>query len=256
MPPKLTICYDNLLARAVTAISAISAASALPAAAVKNPERGYVYRSLAQAVDQALDIDLGSVQTVTAAAIANVRLFAGGACKLQHRGDGGSPGSAVDVATFGAEDTKSRTALVFPTSSAHRHWRLLFTNPGAVTDYVELGYAFIGPHWEAPVTFRVPADIGRSDPSVSGASLDGQQTFAERSRFRHAKLTFVSVTETQRTSMDDIFEAIGRRTPVFVALDPALAWTHWLARITENLSHPFDIATGRYTMNLGLEEAR
>ena len=253
---KLRILYSNKWSASTSVLIASSAASALPGAASQNPQRTYPWRSLSQNGEQALDVDLGSVQEVSCIAVANVRLLSGGALKLQHRGDAGAAGAAVDVVTLPTQDTDSRVALAFPTASSHRHWRLLWTNPGAVTDYAEIGYVHLGGYYEATVNFSVPSEGEDEDASVATPSLDGQKDFARRTPYATGRCDFIDVAEAQLADFRTIKRTVGAHTPFFLVMDTSLAWSAWLCRVVGGLYWRFGVMPARYTVWFDWEEAR
>lgn len=254
MPSRIAFLYTNRYADAT--LTASSAVSALPVEASQNEDRSYVWRSATDVVAQTIDIDLGSVLAVSAVALANVKLIGVGVLELYHRGDAGSPGAAVLVATLPASDAYTRTTFAFFASISHRHWQLKWTNPSVASDYAELGYAFLGVEVEPSTNIKVPASFARRDPSVSGASIDGQKTFARRTKFFAGEWEFDDVTETQFGQLQALFEAIGASGTHFVVLDVNLAWSCWYARLVDHLSTGLAIVAGRYPARIGWEEVR
>lgn len=254
--PNIRFLYDNLWAAAATTLTASSEAAALPVEASQDHDRSYVFRSEEVAVAVTIDADLGSVQAVTSVAVANVRLFAGGVLELYQRGDAGAPGAAVLVATLPAQDADTRVAAAFFASQSHRHWQLTFTNPGSVTDYVELGYAHLGTYYEPTVNVSAPAPVTLVDPSVGVASVDGQQTYAQRTPFFSGTFTIRDAPEAVATAIRAMRQEVGSRAPFFAVLDTSLGWTAWLLRLAANLGHGLGALGGRYTIELPWEEAR
>lgn len=254
MPSRIAFLYTNRYASATLVAS--SAVSAMPATASQNEDRSYVWRSSTQTGVQTMDVDLGSVLAVSAVALANVKLVGAGVVELYHRGDAGAAGAAVLVATLPAANTYTRTTFAFFASQSHRHWQLKWTNPTAASDYAELGYAFLGVEVEPTINIRVPASFGRVDPSVAGSSVDGQRTFARRTKFFAGQWQFDDVTETQFEQLQALFDSIGAAGAHFVVLDVNLSWTCWYARLVENLSFGLAIVAGRYPVSIGWEEVR
>jgi len=254
MPTRIAFLYSNLYAASATVLAASSAVSALPVAASQNEDRSYVWRSSTGTGVQTIDIDLGSVLPVSAVAAANVRLLGAGVLELYERGDGGSAGSATLVATLPTQNTYTRAAAAFFSSQSHRHWQLKWTNPGSASDYAELGYCFLGVEVEPAVNIMVPADIQRIDPSVGSGSVDGQMTFARRTKYSAGAWAFHEVGETQLGQLQALFEAIGVAGAHFVVLDTTLAWTCWYARLSGELSAPLAIVAGRYSPSITWRE--
>lgn len=253
---NIRFLFDNRYSRSATVLVASSAASGLPVGASQNADRSYVWRSATGTGEQTIDIDLGAVVAVTGGAVANVRLLGAGVLELYERGDAGAAGAATLVATFPAADADRRVAFVFFASQSHRHWQLKWTNPTAANDYAELGYAFLGTYTEPTVNVTVPADIQEIDPAVGSLSLDGQASFANRTRYSRGAWTFTDAPEALLTSLREIHRTNGIRIPLFIVLDTALAWTAWYARLAGPIGNRLGELAGRYTLTAPWEEVR
>lgn len=255
---NIRFAWNNLYAAAATLLTASTSAAAMPVTATKNPDRNYLWRSASAVGTQTIDIDLGSVQNASCVALANVTVLGAGIVELYHRGDAGAPGAAVLVANLPAQDAVRKTAIAFFATLAHRHWQLKWTNPGAVNTYAELGYGFLGTYDEPTVNVRVPIARSRVDPSRVSESSDGQKSVAGRAKFDVGVWVFDAVQEAQRSQVSTMFEAIGIASPFFVTLDTALAWSTWLARITNGLDGEIEPqqAIGRHSVQIPWEEVR
>jgi len=254
MPSHIAFMATNRYAAA--ALTASSAVSALPVEASQNQDRSYIWRSATDTVVQTIDIDLGSVLGVSAVAIANVTLLGTGVLELYARGDGAAPGAATLVATLPAANTYTRTTFAFFASQSHRHWQLQWTNPTAASDYAELGYAFLGVEVEPTVNVLTPATLGRQDPAVAAASVDGQKTFATRTKYFAGAWEFDHVAEAQLEQLQVLFDGVGAAGAHFVVLDTDLAWTCWYARMAGQLAVQLERAPGRYSVSVAWEEVR
>lgn len=253
---RIRYLYANDYTAAATVLTPSSTSTTLPVGNSQSPDRSLVFRSGTVSVAVTIDVDFGSTKAVTAAAMANIRLFSGGALEVYDRGTGGAPGAATLKATLSASDTYRRTAFVFFTSFSARHVQLKFTNPGAISGYVELGHAFLGTYFEPSVNVRVPMDTEIVDPSVILSSVDGQKSTTERTNYEAGAQELYFVEESDQASFQAMQTAVGKRVPVFVVLDGALAWTCWMAYFTTGIRRRFEEATGRYTIAYGWEEAR
>jgi hypothetical protein len=257
MPPtKIAFLHDNKYAAAATAYVASSAVLALPAAATRNPDRTFVWRSLTQTGVQTIDVDLGTVMTVSAIAVANVKLLGAGILELYERGDGGGPDVATLVVQLPAADRDTRTAFAFFTAQAHRHWQLKWTNPSADNDYAELGYAFLGQELVPTFNVRVPADIARMDPAAMSVSVDGQKSFARRTKFARGAWEFTAVPEAQLSDLRALFNTLGVSGAMFMVLDTALAWSAWYAQIAGEMTWQLESRAGSYSVRFPWEEVR
>ena len=204
---------------------------------------------------QTLDIDLGSVLAVTSILAANIKLIGTGVLELYQRGDAGAAGAATLVATLPTQDSDTRVAFAFFASQSHRHWQLKWTNPTAASDYAEVGYVHLGTYLEPTVNVRVPMPASRRDPSVGTRSVDGQQTFVERTASFAGAWAFADAPETDLTNLRTVYRTVGVRTPIFAVLDTSLTWTAWLLRLASEIHCDFGELTGRYSIGVTWEEA-
>lgn len=256
MPNRIRYLYSNLYTAAATVLTASSAAATLPVGNSQSYDRSHVFRSGTVAVAVTIDVDLGSTKALTAAAFANLRLFSGGALEIYDRGTAGTPGAATLKATLPASDSYRRATVGFFTSFSARHVQIKFTNPGAVSSYVELGFAFLGEYFEPTVNVRVPMDTEIVDPSVVARSVDGQKSTTLRTTYEIGTQEHYFVPEADQATFQAIQTAIGVRVPIFLVLDTALSWTCWMAFFTSAIRRRFEEATGRYTVSYAWEEAR
>jgi hypothetical protein len=191
-----------------------------------------------------LDLDCGIAVTASMLAVANLKLKDGGACVLQSRGTGDDPGTAVDVATVPDLDATTGVALVTFDAVSARHWRLHFTNPTPSTDYVELGYAFLGVPTETALNVDQPVAYQVNDPATVVKTPDGQQTLTRRSLFTSGAFRWTGVSLADRDQLvDTLYRAHGTRTPVFVRLDADLPWSAALIRLGAAMQAPNTVTT-------------
>lgn len=256
--PRLRIldASRNQWASLAGSLAASSAVAALPAAASQSPDRSYVWRSNAGTGVHTLDRDFGGLVSISAVAVANLRLLTGGALEVSHRGDAVSPGAENVLATITGQDRDTRAAAAFWGAQSHRHWRLKWTNPGAVNEFAEVGFVHLGTYYEAPVNPSVPLDIRRIDPSVVSASTDGQRTAAKRTKYFAGGWAFRNVDETHLAEIRAEFDALGVGTPFFQVLDTSLTWQCWLAYLAAELGVGIGEIAGRYGVSVPWEEAR
>lgn len=236
-------------------LAATNEVAALPAAASQNTDRRFLFRSLTGTIAIDVDIDLGSVKTVDACAVANVTLFTGGALELYERGDAGSAGAASLVGTLSAEDADSRVAFLFPASSAHRHWQLKFTNPSPVSGFCEVGFVHLGTYSELSVNVSAPFTSTLRDQSVMRRSPSGGRSTSLQPTIRMVSWSIPDAPEADRVILDTLFRAVGTRVPVFVVLDTAKAWTALLLYFLSEIQVNFAQLDGRYDLIMDAEEA-
>lgn len=233
-----------------------SAVAALPAAASQSPDRSYVWRSNPATGVHTLDRDFGGLVSCSAVGVANAKILAGGAIEVSHRGDGGSPGAETVLGTITAVDRDTKAATAFWSAQSHRHWRLKWTNPGAVNDFAEVGFVHLGTYYEVPVNPSVPLEIRRMDPSLVSASADGQRTTARRSKYYAGAWAFRHVLDGQLDELRAIFDASGVGVPFFQVLDTSRAWWCWLAYQSPEIGIGLGEIDTRFGVGLTWEEAR
>ncbi len=255
--PRIRFCYVNRFGAAGATVVASSAATNLPAAAAKNPDRSYPWRSATGIATPTLDVDFGAVAAVSLVAIANPVQFRDDAfVEIYERGDSGTAGSATQVATLPLADTQSRVSYITFATQSHRHWQLKWTNPGSNTGPVEAGYVFMGVPYEPTVNYVAPAEHQAVDPSIPVFSVDGQVTVTRRRQYRRFSLVFDFVPEADFDAMRALFQAVGTHTPFFVSLDSNRAWSTTLVRFMTDLGSLEEVAYGRWTVMMQLEEVR
>jgi hypothetical protein len=244
----------NLYVATTTTLTASSSVTALPASHSQHPDRAKVWRSVTGTGVPTMDVDLGSAQDVTCLVVANVKLVGAGALLLY---SGASLGAETNLrATMPAQDRDTRTTFSFFATVNARYWRLKFTNPGSANDYAELGYVHLGTYLEPAQNVTVPVDLQRPDPSVESASVDGQQTFARRTKFFRGAWEFGNIAEAQLDNYRAMWDALGASGVFFQVLDDALPWTSWYARIAGQLAVQLAVLEGRYNVGLPWQECR
>lgn len=258
MGANIKFAWENLYTAPTTILVAQSSVSALPVAATQNPDRNYAWRSETDVIAQRIDVDFGAIVPISIVALANVVTMGSGVVALYQRGDAGTAGTAVLVATFAAEDRDTRAVAAIFAVESHRHWQLRWTNPTGVSSYASLGFAFFGTYDEPTVNVMVPMPMARQDPALASQSVDGQESFALRTKFMTGAVAFDAVLEAQFSQLREMFDAIGVSTPLFIVLDTALGWTTWLVRFTAALSWEIEPggALGRYGAQIPWKEVR
>jgi hypothetical protein len=246
----------NLWNASFATLTASSEVSALPGANTQNFERATIWRSVSGTGEASLDLDLGAGYTaypVTGVALANVKLVGAGVVKLQERGNAGSPGAASDVATLPTQDSRRRITYVTFAAVTKRHWRLLFTNPGADDDYAEIGYAWLGSYFEPGVNWSVPAEFPYVDPSIVRRSQGGQKSVVQRDPYYTAALQFRDIVDADFDALHAIFEIVRTTTPFVLALDAAEPWQNLLASFLQ-VTPQRGRSVGRTTWQCSVEE--
>jgi hypothetical protein len=255
---RIRFCWENAYAAAATALAAASSVSALPVSLTKNTDREYAWRSATATTEQTIDIDLGAVTAVSVVALANVVTLGVGVVELYERGDSSSAGTATLVATLAAQDRDTRAVAAFFASQSHRHWQLKWTNPTGASGFASLGFCFLGTYDEPTVNVKVPIPLGRPDPSLGSESVDGQESFALRTKYIVGSLVFDAIAEAQLSELREMYDAIGVSRPLFIVLDTALSWSTWFARLASSQDWEMEPngAIGRYGYQMSFKEVR
>ncbi len=195
-------------------------------------------------------------------AVANPKLHAsGGTLKLQQAGSGGSPGAWTDVATLSSADADTKVGFAFFGSVSARWWRLYFTNVGAASDYVEVGYAFLGTYFEPAQNVIAPLAVPLTDNSVVTKSLSGQRTTTVRPQQSAGTFAWVSMPESDRATLQQIFRTQGQGVPSFAVLQSTLSWTAWLlyfgasGGLSAALNRTFTVVDTYFDIAIDWEEA-
>lgn len=246
----------NLAAAPTVTLTASSSATALPVANIQHQDRTKVWRSATGTGTPTIDLDLGSAQNVTAVCVANVRLVGAGVLEVYQRGSSGSPGAATLVGTLPTQDAETRATFLFFNTVSARHWQLKWTNPGAASDYAELGFVHLGTYFEPTQNVIVPTEAMRKDPSQLSASIDGQVTVRRRTQYSNGSWVFQEVPEAQLDIYRPMWNGMGVGGVFFQVLDTSIAWTCWMARVTGEFRKQFSVLSGRYNIGLPWEEVR
>lgn len=225
---------------------------------IKNPDRSLKWRSSTATTAQTVRADLGGIYPVNGAGGADIKVIGAGALELYHEGDAGSPGASVFMGTFSAQDLATRVALLWPVLSSHRHWLFNFTNPTAVSDYAELGFASLGQYVEPSRDIHTPAG-SRTNPTIVSPSGDGQKSFARRTRYAAGTWKWKPSHDTAvLAEMQAVEDVVGVDIPFFAAQDLTQTRMMWLCHLTSGVRYQYiDEGQQRLTaVEVGWEEAR
>jgi hypothetical protein len=215
---KTRLAYDNLAVATATTIAASGEVTTRPASFLKSLARWKKWRSTTTTGNQTVDFDFGSSQTIKAVLLADWKAHSGGTLKAQYWN-----GAAwVDFGTFTqASPNPTKVIALWNTAGqATTKIRLLFTNTGAVSDYVELGVVFIGSYVEPTYTLIDGFRLTPQDPSLVVAALDGQEESQARTVYHLASGTFEVEPGATLDACRVIFGAIGLHAPFFFAINP------------------------------------
>lgn len=239
-------------------VSASSSVAGLPAAATQSPDRRYVWRSNASTGVATLDCDFGAAQTISMVALANVKLLTagGGAVRLNTRGTGGAPGATSVLVTLGAQDPTTLATSGFFSPTSVRHAQIEFTNPGAVSDYAEVGFAFVGAYVEPALNVLPGWNMDREDPSTSRVSVNRQKQFATLDKFYSGRWSWDGAKFADWDLFRALYDTVGTSTELAFVLSTTVAWTTWFARLSGPLAARPSLARQRAEVSLPWEELR
>lgn len=237
-------------------LTASSSATGLPAAATQVPDRKYVWRSNASTGVATLDCDFGAAQSIRMVAVANVKLLSGGTLRLNTRGTGGAPGAASALVTLPTQDATTLAAVGVFNATSVRHAQLEWLNPGAVSDYAELGFAFVGDYIEPALNPLPGWAYDRQDPSVSRVSLHRQKQFATRDKYLVGRWSWDGSKFADWDLFRALYEAVGISTELVFSLSTTYTWTTLFARLTGPLATQPSLARQRVELALPWEELR
>jgi hypothetical protein len=244
--------YANALSGASVVVTQSSQVVGLPGANVVQPDRSLAWQSTTTTADQWVAFDLGAAQVITAVAVASPKLHQGGTLKLQSSTDGSS---WSDVGTFAAADADSGVSVQFVASVNARYWRLYFTNTTAVSDYVSVGYAFVGPYLEPARNVHRETSVALSDRSIVTESVTGQPSTTVRPQQTKGTFAFDFLSETDRANLQVMFRTQGYGLPIFAVLNTALSWTAWMIFLRSDLARTFSLVPNTYLMGFTWLEA-
>lgn len=249
---KIRFLYNDLAAAAASVAAASSAVSSLPAANAQNPDRTLVWRSSTGVGDAWVSFDLGSAQSVTAVAVANITIHPGGSAKVQWSTDNAS---WTDYGALPAADVDTAVTFVFGGTFSKRYWRIYFTNTGAVSSFVEAGYVFVGTYFEPTINVSVPIAAPTDTLSKIVESLDGQRSTTTRRQRVTGAWKWGDIPDADLTTLQTIYRTCDIGIPLFQVLDTTRSWTAWLVYFNGSITRTFSQMTGRYDVDVPWCEA-
>ena len=192
-----------------------------PTSFILSPWRKKVARSLTSGSDVDLIIDLGSAQSFNAAFLVQPKLHgSGGTVKIQAHSANLWTTPAFSSASFPAVELNRRLTGLYFSTQTYRYVRILWTNVGAVTDYVELGYLMLGTYYEPTYNITDQLVTKPNDPSVVNEAYDGEVQAFEKTKFDTVDFFLEAMPgATDRVSFQTMFNSIGITRPLVLAVD-------------------------------------
>jgi hypothetical protein len=218
----IRIAYANLLTAAGVVVSSSADATGYPASNLANPARFRKWRSTTTTGDQWAKFDLGSNKTLTVLAAISAKLHTGGTLKAQANAtDAWTSPTVNDTLTVPTPDFTAVLAD-WINSQSLRWIRFLFTNVGAISDYVELGAVFAGTYTEPVNTIAQGVIVTRVDPSMQRRATGGQRSALVLPKYHEVEGVLLPQVASARDDLRVMFETVGDSTPVILAVDPAV----------------------------------
>lgn len=194
-------------------ITSSADATGYPKENAQNAARWKRWRSSTTTGDQNIDLDLGSSKTITFVGLVDVTQHSGGSVKAQYW-DGAA---WQDYGTF-TFSTLTGVGLVFGNQSTQKI-RILFTNTGAVSAYVEIGAVRCGQYFQPAKQLAPGIGLIRTDPTEFSTSVDGQEMAQRRTRYYRFNGVFRLMASTDRDTFVTVYETVGRFSPFFYTVD-------------------------------------
>lgn len=187
--------------------------------------------------DQTITIDLGFPDEITAFGIfgplgeaLGITEFATITISANNINDFTSPPLTVTV------DQNDQQAVRFfddVTDTTYRYWQVYIDDPGN-PDFINFGYIYLG-DYTAPVlrNINIGFQWNTVDPTTTQKSLNGTAYFDKRTKFDTlGGLTLGLMVESDRITMQRLYDRLGVSTPVMVSIDPTSKITTDLNELT------------------------
>ena len=118
-------------------------------------------------------------------------------------------------------------------TEALRYWRLQVIDPSNSNGYVEIGSLFLGIFFEPTRGAAVfPLGAQPVDRSTTMFSEGGQSFSDRRQKTERFQLSWQHLTIAEKEELDAVFDEFGTSDPLFVVLDPDLAFSTRVSKYT------------------------
>lgn len=214
---RARLVYDNIAL--TSTITASASVADRPVSYLASPARWKKWRSTTTTGNQNVDFVFSSQSVQCVALVDWKRHGTAGTITAQYwNGASYVTFSAFTLPTFNPTRV---IAVWLPAGQTTTRIRILFTNVGAVSDYVEVGAVIIGRYIEPVSTLVDGFTLSLQDPSVLMSSVAGQTEAQQRPQFHVASGVFERLEDTDRVFFAQMFAAVGRYKPFLFAIDPA-----------------------------------
>jgi hypothetical protein len=211
------IAHTNRALVSGVTITASSEATGHPASYMAHPGRWKNWRSSTSTSAKNLDFDLGASLVNAVFGVVDAVLVSGGELQVQSKVLVGDP--YVTVGTFAFPAFNPTGVSMVWTAATGRYVRFLFTNPGAVSAFAQLGVAFIAASVVVLAKTAPGPTFQRVDPSVQRRAIGGARTSVLRPKYSTYEGRQRLLTAAERDTYAAMWETIGSTQPAILALD-------------------------------------
>lgn len=198
-------------------------ATGYPLTNLNNFKRGLPWRSSTTNGNQVI-VATFPVSVIKAVVIINYLAHSGGGTiKAEYKNGGGAYanfGGGTGLFTLPASNRTRLTALYETGGVTATDIRITYTNTGAVTTFVELGLAYIGGYSQPTQNVSPGVTQAMVDPSSVTYSENGQKYVWTRQKFLQFGVTYRPLGDTDKDTVQSVFDSIGTGTPFIFAIDP------------------------------------
>lgn len=173
--------------------------------------------------DQWLKFNLGSAQEVTMFTAIRNNLTSTAVLKLYgHATNLGDNAAAWAGATYsGTLSFDQNVGIVFPNNTL-QWWFLEIDDPSNADNFVEVGLIYGGAYQSPSENFNEDFMEKTCDSSLQNWSEGGHGFSVEKPTWKEFQIQFADIDSDNRTVLKTMWDAVGRREPLVIALDPDL----------------------------------
>lgn len=222
MATDARLAYVNLLTVSGVTISSSAEATGHPDDHLASPARWKNWRSSTSTGDQWVKFDLGSSKSFQVIAAIDARLHTGGTLRFQaHASDSWGAPTVNELITVPSPNFAGVLVKWIASVQSLRWVRLLFTNTGAVSEYVQVGAVFAGVYLQPALSIARGVSPSPIDPSVVRTAIGGAASVVRRTQFHSISGAFQWQESSERDDLREVYQTVGRFTPCLFSVDPS-----------------------------------
>jgi hypothetical protein len=215
------LAYVNLLTASGVTISSSAQATGHPDDNLASVARWKDWRSSTTTGDQWAKFDLGSSKSFQVIAAIDVRVHTGGTLRFQANAtDSWGAPTVNELITVPSPNFAGVLVKWLAASQSLRWIRFLFTNTGAVSEYVQIGAVFAGVYLQPTLSIARGVNVSPVDPSVVRTAIGGASSVVRRAQFHNIAGAFQWQESSERDNLRTAFKTVGRFTPCLFSVDP------------------------------------